>query len=76
MELDIAALGIFGVSSLAGGGVAWGVVSTRVGDTKKRLEEHEKADTAFHTKTIDRLARIETKIDRLLGEESADGLAE
>jgi hypothetical protein len=40
-------------------------VRARVEDHETRLAKHEAMDTEFHSSIVDRLARIETKIDVL-----------
>lgn len=59
---------------VASGGIAWGVTKQRTFRTEKdidvlfgSLEHHTKEDHLVHNSMIDRLARIETKLDILLG---------
>jgi hypothetical protein len=59
---------------IGSGGVAWGMVKATLNGTKDRvvrisdmLDEHVKADTKAQFELIDRLARIETKLDDLRG---------
>ena len=68
-ELVIAAGGI-----LASGGVAWGAVRTALNGTKKRvveinetLNKHVEDDHRVQLEAVQRLARIETKLDEVLG---------
>ena len=55
------------------GAAAWGGAKMARQDDRvllakleDRQDEHEKQDTAIHTEMIDRMARVETKIDILL----------
>ena len=59
---------------VASGGIAWGVTKQRTIRTEKdidilfgSLEQHTKEDVQTHNTMIDRLARIETKLDMLIG---------
>lgn len=61
-------------STLFGMGGAYASLRGRVAENKERIkqleveaDEHEKADAEIHTDMIDRLARIETKIDIIVG---------
>lgn len=58
---------------IASGGVAWGVSTQKLKRTEKDIdvlfraqEHHQDQDHAIHKQLIDRLARIETKIDILM----------
>jgi hypothetical protein len=72
IEFDGAALLIAGVSAIGGGGVAWGTVTSSLrGVRKEQLEvkdalaKHTAADLVVQVDMVDRLARIETKLDAL-----------
>ena len=71
IELTTAALIAIGTTAL-GGGVAWGTRGAQVKNVKEDVveikadfKEHEAEDRVIHTEIVDRLARIETKIDAL-----------
>ena len=74
MELDMN-LGLLALLSIAGsGGVAWGSVRVALNGTRgkvtkieKTLDEHVAADHAVQLEAVQRLTRIETKLDDLLG---------
>ena len=60
---------------LASGGVAWGVSKQKVARTEqdvqtlyKAMEKHSRNHNSAQTSVTDRLARIETKLDILLGD--------
>jgi hypothetical protein len=59
-----------GIVTALSGLIAGGLyMRGKLAETTKTVTEHLAADAVFHLSIIDRLARIETKIDRL-GEES------
>jgi hypothetical protein len=51
---------------IASAGASYGITAYKAKTVATRLEKHESDDTKFHTETIDRLARIETKLDALI----------
>jgi hypothetical protein len=62
------------LGSLVGsGGVAWGTARTTVARNERTLDKHIDDDNKVHKDSIDRLARIETKLDILM-ERRDDGL--
>lgn len=68
IDFDLATLLFMGATAIGSGGVSYGVTAVRSKDTRKDLDAHVLKDEAFHTDSIDRLARLETKIDLLLEE--------
>jgi len=61
-------------AGLLSGGIAWGGVYANVksikaeqAEVKDTLEAHTAADLAVQIDMVDRLARIETKLDDLIG---------
>lgn len=73
IELGDPQLLVVVLGAVGGGGVAYGVTRNRVskmeGAQEKlvlELAEHKTEDRTMHINMTDRLARIETKLDRLL----------
>ena len=65
IDFDMATLMVAGLSGVGSGGVAWGITSATTKRTRKDLDDHISQDAVFHADAIDRLARIETKLDDL-----------
>lgn len=70
MELDPQFIAL--VSVIGGAGAAWGVSKATQKSTRdwlesvdKKLDKHIEDDRIVQLEVVDRLARIETKIDRL-----------
>ena len=73
MSLDIGSLYAVG-AGLVSGGIAWGGMYASIKgvkaeqiDAKVALTRHVEADQAVQIDMVDRLARIETKLDALRG---------
>lgn len=69
MDWDLGSIMALG-TIIGSAGAAWGAARTALNGTKGRVQEiktelaaHTAADLAVQTQMIDRLARIETKID-------------
>jgi len=63
-------------SAMFGGGVAWGVNRNKINELRdkqqslqKEVVSHKIVTSTAHADMIDRLARVETKIDLLLTQE-------
>jgi hypothetical protein len=61
------------ITVVGSAGAAWGGVQvsvsatkTKVTDAVKALARHEEKDSVIHIEMVDRLARIETKLDALI----------
>lgn len=65
MTIDPEFLAVVTVVSGAIGGAL--VLRAKVGDLATLLAEHTRADTKLQNSLIDRLARIETKLDNVIG---------
>lgn len=58
---------VFGAISVISGIIGGALfIKAKVAENTKTLTDHVSADSVFHSSMIDRLARIETKIDALL----------
>lgn len=65
MNIDPEFLAVVTVVSGAIGGAL--VLRAKVGELGTALAEHTKADSVLQNSLIDRLARIETKLDNVIG---------
>lgn len=71
-KLALSAIGIIGTLGAAWGGarVALNGTRERVKQLSKDLKDHIEHDHTVQLETVDRLARIETKLDRVLDDRS------
>lgn len=56
---------LLGVTATFSAGTGWGVSYATGRRVRKELDEHVLSDTNFHLDIVDRLARIETKLDAI-----------
>lgn len=59
-------ISIAGPTALVTGGVAYGSAKQALNGTRDRVKKLEQSHEELKTDTIDRLARIETKVDSLI----------